>query len=70
MSGLLQDDKGNASTGRVLLIVAAAAGILLLGAGVILLVTNIDGGELCLMTGSGMTMGAVAGKQWQKTVEK
>lgn len=70
MSGLLQDDKGNASTGRVLLIAATTTGILLLGAGVLLLWKGIDGGELCIMTGSGMTMGAVAGKQWQKTVEK
>ena len=70
MSGLIQDDKGNSSTGRVLLLAAAGTGIALIGLGVLLLFLVRDGGELCIMTGSGILMGAAAGKNWQKTVEK
>ncbi len=70
MSGLIQGPDGMNSTGRVLLLSAAAAGIALMGAGVVLLFKQLDGAELCVMTGSGILLGAVAGKNWQKSVEK
>ncbi len=70
MSGLIQGPDGINSTGRVLLLAAAGAGIALLAVGVILLFKKFDGAELCIMTGSGMVLAAVAGKNWQKTVEK
>ena len=69
MSGLIQDDKGNNSTGRLLLLATAATGIALAAVGVILLFKALDG-DLCIMTGTGLLGGAVAGKNWQKKIEK
>ena len=70
MSGLFQDDKGNASMGRVLSAGVMTAGLALLGFGIALLFQSKDGGELCIMTGAGLVGGAMAGKNWQKAVEK
>ena len=70
MSGLFQDDKGNASMGRVLAAGVAVGGLVLIGCGVALLFMERDGGELCLMTGAGLITAAMAGKNWQKAVEK
>ena len=70
MSGLIQGPDGFSSTGRVLLLMAAIFGIALATAGVILLFLKLDGGELCIMTGAAAIGGAVAGKNWQKQIEK
>ena len=70
MSGLFQDDKGNVSMGRVLTGVVAIGGLVLIGFGIGLLFLERDGGELCLMTGAGLITAAMAGKNWQKKIEK
>lgn len=64
-----QDDKGNASTMRIIVVAAAMAGILLVGAGAVAMYIEKPAAGVAMTTGAGIIAGALGAKALQKRSE-
>ena len=67
---MLQDDKGNASMGRLIAFLAALVGIVIALAGAIAMFQDRAASVAAMGTGAGMVASSLAGKAFQKRYEQ
>ena len=67
---LLQDDKGNASMGRLIAFLAAFVGIVIALAGAVAMFQDRAASVAAMGTGAGMVASSLAGKAFQKRYEQ